>query len=364
MFDQGVTEFREMMSNRRLRTISSGLTGVVLLMFSFTAAGQDRLDAGVLGNPDFWSPEQRQDIEGFVDRQIAAIADGDETQINQGRANLTDPTRTPGVSDRFMSQFSELVGGKLEALMAADDLRVRVNTMVVAMGLPHPAALEAIRRGLVDESAGVRYPAARAIEGLLSSGQLSAAQTVEILEEIQQLIANEDDVYVVQPLLDAMLATPDNTGAVLEVLNQRIGRHVDQPEASFAPEASALQSVLSRLGTAQEPSPGEVDDLARVSARHLMLAARQLADAEVPENGIASHVEIIRAASVALEFAYQNRGSRELQPRGVGRPITDQNWPAVIRIAENWVQVLKAEPFNFTDADLNVEPAAPQAAAE
>ena len=46
-----------MMSNRRLRTISSGLTGVVLLMLSLSAVGQDRLDAGVLGNPDVWSPE-------------------------------------------------------------------------------------------------------------------------------------------------------------------------------------------------------------------------------------------------------------------------------------------------------------------
>ena len=44
--------------------------------------------------------------------------------------------------------------------------------------------------------------------------------------------------------------------------------------------------------------------------------------------------------------------------------MTNQNWGAIVRVGENWFEVLKAEPFNFTDVDLNVVPAAPQAAAE
>ena len=358
LFDPGDTEFREMMSNRRLRTISGGLVGALFVLLSLPAVGQERLDAGVLANPNFWSPEEREAIEGFVDRQVLAIAEGDETQINQGRSSLTDPTRTPGVTDRFLSQFSELVCSKLGPLMEAEDLRVRVNAMVVAMNLPHPVGLDAIQKGLADESAGVRYPAARAIEGLLSSGQLDTAQTLEVLEEIKQLIAVEDDVYVVQPLLDAMLAVPGNNDAVLEVLNQRIDRHIGQPEASFAPEDTALQAVLSRLVTAQDRPVDEVRELARASFRYLALAAQQLADGEVPESNTISHLEIIRAASVALEFAYENQQSRELQPPSVVSPLTRQNWDAIVRIAGNWVQVLKAEPFSFTDAELSVTAAA------
>lgn len=353
-----------MMSNRRLSTISGWLTCGLLLMTSLSAVGQDRLDAGVLGNPDFWSPEQRQAIEGFVNRQIASIQDGDETAINLGRTNLTDPTRTPGVTDRFLSQFSELVSSKVGPLMESDSLKVRVNAMVVCMSLPHPAGLSAIEKGLRDESAGVRYPAARAIEGLLASGQLDAAQTQEVLDNIQQLIVAEDDVYVVQPLFEALLAVPDNNAKVLEVLNERLGRHADQPEASFAPESTALQAVYSRLITAQERPSDQVRELARASTRYLLLSAQQLAGGEVPESGNSGHLDIIRVAAVALEFAHGEVQSRELAPLSPARAFTSQNWESIVRIGENWVAVLKADPFNYSDADLDVSASAPQAAAQ
>lgn len=353
-----------MMSNRRLSTISGWLTCGLLLMFSLSAVGQDRLDAGVLGNPDFWSPAERQAIEGFVDQQLAAIQSGDEAAIDLGRTNLTDPTRTPGVDPRFLSQFSELVSGKVGPLMELELLKVRVNAMVVCMSLPHPAGLGAMDQGLRDESAGVRYPAARAIEGLLASGQLNAAQSQEVLGNIQELIVAEDDVYVVQALFEAMLAVSDNNDKVLEVLNARLPRHADKPEASFAPESTALQAIYSRLITAQERPTDQVRELARASTRYFLLSAQQLASGEVSEGSSTGHLDIIRVAAVALEFSHGEVQSRELAPLSPARAFTTQSWESIVRIGENWVTVLKADPFNYSDAELDVSASAPQAAVQ
>ncbi|MEM9417480.1 MAG: hypothetical protein AAGA25_00315 [Planctomycetota bacterium] len=329
-----------------------------------SAVGQERLDVAVLSNPDFWAPADRQDIEAFVDRQIAAIQSGDEETINLGRTNLTDPPRTPGVSERFLSQFSELVSEKVAPLMNSDSLKVRINSMVVCMSLPHPNGLEAIQKGLVDESAGVRYPAARALEGLLASEQLDPGQTGLVLNNIQDLIVAEDDIYVVQPLFEAMLAAPDNNEKVLEVLNERLPKHIDEPSASFVPANTALQAVFSRLFTASQRPADEVHELARASTRYLLLASRQLADGDVPDHVKAGHVEAILVSAAALEFAFDEVQSNELAPLAPGGPVKAEKWDAVVRIGENWVAVLKSEPFNYTDADLDVTAAAPQAAAQ
>jgi len=356
-FDHGTTEFREMMSNRRFSTFSAWLACGLLLLTSSSAVGQDRLDAGVLGNDSFWSPAERQAIEGFVDRQLAAIQSGEEEAINLGRNGLTDPTRAPGVTDRFIEQFAGLIAGKLSPLMDSTSLKVRLNAMVVGMSLPHPDAVGAIENGLDDPSAGVRYPAARAMEGLIASGQLSAAQTQAALGNIQRLIVTENDMHVVQPLFEAMLAAPDNNGQVLEVLNARLSRHVDQPEASFAPESTALQAVYSRLITAQQRSRADVRELARASTRHMLLSAQQLASGEVPEANGAGHLDVIRVAAVALEFAHGELQSRELAPPSPARNLAQSNWESIVRIGEGWVNVLKAEPFNYADTDLNIEAA-------
>ncbi|MBB6429744.1 putative transcriptional regulator [Algisphaera agarilytica] len=353
-----------MMSNRRLRTISGWLICSLLLCLTLPAISQDRLDAGVLANPDFWAPADRQAIAAFVDRQVAAIQSGDEVAMNEGRTNLTDPPRTPGASERFLNQFSELVCEEVAPLMDSDVLKVRINSMVVCMSLPHPNGLAAIQKGLADESAGVRYPAARALEGLLSSGQLDAAQTVEVLDLIQELIVAESDIYVVQPLFEAMLAAPDNNEKVLEVLNQRLSSHVDEPDASFVPAGTALQAVYSRLITAPQRPVDDVRELARASARHLLLAATQLEAGEVPDQIKAGHLEAIRVSAVALEFAFQELQSSQLAPLSPAGALRTEKWDAIVRIGENWVEVLKTDPFNYTDADLDITAAAPQAAAQ
>ncbi len=353
-----------MMSNRRFCVTCGWLWCVLLALSSGSAMAQDRLDAGVLGNESFWSPADRQAIEGFVDRQLAAIQSGDEQAISQGRLSLTDPTRTPGVSERFLNQFAELIAGKLSPLMDAEDLKVRLNAMVVSMSLPHPDAMPAIEIGLRDPSAGVRYPAARAIEALLASGQLDTAQTVDALDTIQTLIVDEDDVHVAQPLFEAMLASPNDSDKVLQVLNERLARHIEQPEASFTPESTALQAVYSRLITAPQRPRDQVRELARASTRCMLLAAQQLASGDVPENANISHQDIIRVAAVALEFAHGEVQSRELAPPSPNRALTQSNWDSIVRIADNWVEVLKADPFNFSDAQLTIEAQAGQAAAQ
>lgn len=355
-----------MISNRRSQTTWGVifLSGV-LLCLSVSAMGQNRLEPGVLANPNFWSPEERQRIETYVDRQIAAILNGDdESAVSGGRDGLIDPVNTSGVTERFVEQFAELVVSKLGPLMDAEALIVRLNAMVVCMNLTHPDALKVIEKGLADDSAGVRYPAAKALEAQLASGKLGGNQTNQVLTMLEKMIGRENDVHVVQPLLDAMLAAPNNSSKVMAVLAERLDRHADRPEASYEPERNALQAVYTRLFTAPTRPEAQVKELALLSGRYMVLASQQLAAASVPAERDDSHQDIILVAASTLEFAHDNLQSREVPPPSPADAIRSENWNALVGIAQDWVTILKADPFNFTDADLKVAAAAEPAAAE
>ncbi|MEM1108706.1 MAG: hypothetical protein AAGH99_08455 [Planctomycetota bacterium] len=318
------------------------------------AIGQDRLDAGTLANENFWTPTEREAIEAYVDNKLSQILNGDEAEVERGRAGLLDPTRAPGVSDRFQSQFTELVCGQLEPLLAVEAIKPRINAMVIADGLAHPRALGAIRKGLGDPSVGVRYPAARASESLLEGGQLNAAQERELIQSLEQLAVGEGEVHVVQALIEAMLADPDNNIDVLNVLNDRLAWHVGQAGASFMAESTAVQTIYSRLITANPTArPNiEVRGLARASSRYFLLSAQQLAEGKVPDERFDSHREIIRRTAVALEFAHEHVQSPQAAPPAPGRALNAGDWDELVRIGESWMAILKAGPFNYTDADL------------
>lgn len=351
-----------MISNRRSFMIWGVLFSALLPGLSVSAVGQERLSPGVLANPNFWSPEERREIEAYVDRQIAAILTDDEAEVSRGRDGLIDPVNTSGVTPRFVEQFAELVVGKLGPLMESDALIVRLNAMVVCMNLTHPDALDVIEKGLADESAGVRYPAAKALEAQLASGKLAGNQTNQVLTMLEDMIGREEDVHVVQPLFDAMLAAPNNITKVMEVLGQRLDRHTEHPEASYGPESNALQAIYTRLFTANPPPAAQVNQLALLSARYMHMAASQLAAAAVPAERNESHRDIILVAATALQFAHGARNSREVPPPAPTDALRSDNWNALVGIARGWADVLKADPFNYSDADLQVAAAAEPAA--
>lgn len=343
-----------MMSNRRRPLFWTALAAGLMCCLSVSALSQSRLAPGFLANPNFWSPQEREQAEAYVDLQLQSILTAEEIAVSSGRDGLINPATTAGASERFVSQFSELVAGQLMPLMDSEALIVRLNAMVISMNLADPNALPVIEKGLADESAGVRYPAAKALEALLGSGKLAANQTAAVMDRLEQRVGQEEEVHVVQPLLDAMLAAPDNTAAVLDVLEQRLTWHAEHPNESYGPEANALQAVNTRLVIASVRPPAQIKQIAKLGGRFMLLAAQQLLDGKVPAEANTGHQDVIRVAHSALEFAHDNQNSNELVPPSPNDALRQANWAGVVGIAKDWSGVLKANPFNFTDADLQV----------
>jgi len=350
-----------MMSNRRCSVLRGGVAlGLLWLVSAGSAWGQDRLDPGFFANDSLWTPQQRGVAINYVEAQIAAIQSGDLSATSRGRKSLVDALSASGATPRFVQQFSEVVVGQVDPLVDAETLSVRLNAMIICIELQHPDALAPIQRGLQDVSAGVRFAAAQAVNNLIASNELTGAQQEKLLTQLEALIVKEDEVYVVSPLLKAILQSQDNV-RVLRVLNARADWHVGKPFASYEPERTTLQSVFSGLFTAPQRDPAEVKQLARASVRYMKLAADQLAAGEVPEGRIRSHTDMILVAASSLEFAHTELRARDRTPEKPDRLIPQQSWSRLVSISEAWIELLKADPIGLSEDDLKIGSDAPQA---
>ncbi|MEM8737679.1 MAG: hypothetical protein AAGG38_04275 [Planctomycetota bacterium] len=342
------------------------LTSVCFLAISCfgvaAASAQDRLAPGVVTNPNSWTPAERSAVSGFINGQIQTILSDDVEAVSRARRNLADPLDTQGATESFLRQYSQLLTERLTPLVENDDLKTRINTMVIFSRIGHPDALDPIERGLTDPSPGVRYPAALAMNNQIDGGELTNNQIEKILDLLKNQIVAEKDAFVVAPLLEAMLAADQSGARVIDVLNDRVAIHAEQPGTSYSPENAALQLAFSRLFTAAQRPQEQVRSLAKVSARYLQLAARQLAEADLSTENNRSHIEAVRVAASSLEFAHTALRARGLTPQGLGTMIDQENWVGLRDIAQEWVEILKQDPFNFTDQDLALPPASPQAA--
>lgn len=349
-----------MMSTLRLTPIRGKFLSRVFAAILMAApvvgvTAQDRLSPGFSANPSIWNADQRGQAEAFVQTQINTIMIGEESAISRGKTSLVEALTFPGGTELYISQLSEIIAADLEPLVASDILIVRVNAMIICTYLKHPDALVPIEKGLKDANAGVRYPAANAMANLLNGGKLANNERAAALKTLEDLTVQEQDVFVVQPMLDALAQTQDNE-LVLKVLNERVKFHAGRPAVSYAAEATTLQIIYTRIYTNTNPPADVVKDLAKVSGRYMKLTAQQLLDGKVSAERNRSHKNIINVAATALRATHDNLAAPGRPPEQPDRAISNENWQRVVGIADEWIEVLKLPPYGFDAADLVVAP--------
>ncbi|MEL7086966.1 MAG: HEAT repeat domain-containing protein, partial [Planctomycetota bacterium] len=330
-------------SHHRLVILNRILAVLIFNTSASVAFAQDRLDPGFSANPAIWNADEREQAQTFVQTQIERVMTGEESAISRGRAALVEALTFPGGTDLYVSQLSETIAQNLAPAMAADDLIVRVNAMVICTYVDHPDALPAIENGLKDPNAGVRYPAANAIANLLAGDGLTNSQRRDALNTLKDLATREQDAFVVKPMLDALAQTQDNA-LVLDVLNDRVQLHAAQPSVVYDAEANTLQVVYTRIYTVTNPPADVVRDLAKVSARYLKLTAGQLAENSIPGDRNRSLKNIMNIAATALRATHEGLAAPGRAPDRPDPAIQQENWQRVVNIADEWVGVLQLPP--------------------
>jgi hypothetical protein len=344
-----------MMSRRRWKWARSGCAAAVLGTLAVASPGQDRLDPSFYTNGNAWTPEQRRTVQQYVQQQVEAIGSGQEETIAAAKNSLISELNPPGANERFVDQLGEVVVNQIRPLVTSDQLKVRLNAIIVLSNVQEPEALPLVGPALSDDNAGVRYLAAKAMANLLEAGELNDAQKQRAMDLLQQQISEEDELYVVEPMLEALLRSNDNA-RVLVVLNNRVAWHAANPQSNFGPEASTLRTVFSELFTASNRPQAQVREIARASTRYLRLIASQFQENPSLVEEDRTRLDLITVAASVLDFAHA-----ELRlggnPPPAGAQIDQRDWTALAATAQQWVQWLTGPPVNFTDQQLSIAPA-------
>ena len=300
-----------------------------------------------------WNADETAAVEAFVNLHVSALVAGEEEPMTGARDALIRPFETAGATEVFKRQLTAEIADQLAPAFDAEQVKVRINAAVVTERFTSTDGLPLMVRGLGDESPGVRYPAAKAVSSLLRNAEVPPAQQQDVLDLLEARIDVEDDPFIVEPLLEAMLAA-GGPGRVVAALNRRVDWHIARPEAGFDPERKSLFAVYERLAIAATTDPAVVREMARAAGRIMLLAAQQLNQGVVPEGVQRSHVEMIKMAQLALRFAHQNLRAPQRLPVDVEQIVNFRDWGKTLQIAREWIDILGQAPFNFTPEQLEV----------
>ena len=348
----------------RTRTPQAWLLTAVLAgavsWLSASAWAQDaaaaELSGTVLEATGAWTAAQSQDVQAFVDAQLAAFASDDAEAISAGRQAITEPLNSLKAGPAFQSQYFRLLVQRLKAGVNGWSVIGRVNATMLARRVIDPGVTEVLETGLKDDSAGVRFGAAKTLGELMPNEAMgfNDRDKARLMQVLAGAAAVEPDAFVVGKLLPAIRATGQDgvRSTLINVFNERVVLHAADPGLSYRPELTAMQEVfITGLGKFDRK---QTKAFLRAAGRCLNLAAQQLDAGTIPEtHRPAAQGMITQAATILDELSRSMKLPGKL-PRGVAPALSAGNTGQLVEIAQQWNERLQGSPLSLTPEELSI----------
>ncbi len=194
-------------------SIRPACRGLMLLVAALVCVGASaaELPGEIRSRPQMTSADTSA-IQAYVGEHVGGLTSDDVRVAQQARERLLEPAAGKA-SVAFRLAYSEALSPALTALYRHADDRVAFNAIRVAGALASPATLDAVRAGLGDARASVRYGSAFAArEAFTQAGQRNAALTDTQIKDLVGVLATtlstEPEAPVVEGLIAALDATP------------------------------------------------------------------------------------------------------------------------------------------------------------
>ncbi len=348
-----------MTPSRRLSGLLALLAIVLGPWLSASSLGQDdEALAMEIITAESLTGQQRNMIDTYVARHAGQILEGQPAQLATARQMLVAPWDVEAATSTFRQHYRQSLAEHVDAALASDSFLVRLNGAILAARIRVDLAEPRLDAILADESAAVRYWAARALREQAASGQLGAARQEALAERLRERIDAEGAPAVLEQLLVAMATLPlQHAGEpLLEALNARAARHAEQPGQSVQPEHAAMQQLYRRLIEADDAPAAASVQLSRAAVRYMDLLAATLADAdeEFDEPVQQQYAQCIELADHILRTLHRELGGAGGAPGAVTSAVEAGDWDAVRTAAQRWRNLLQQPPYNLDEAALAI----------
>lgn len=309
------------------------------------------------------SAEQQATLAAFVDPLMQGLVGGIPADISAARTAILREFSSPAATPSFKQAFSNRISTHMAQAMASEDDLVRINAMIITTQLTNEAAQDLIDKGLSDDNAAVQYWGAKAYRDRVlravredGTNRLPADEQRAIIQRVKQLIATDPAVAVVQASFEILIAlsVPEAQRELLVLLNDRVVKHVQQPQMSYRAEQEAIRQLTNKFIRERRIEKVDLQGLMSASFRYYVLTTRQVSQGTVLAENLAGHKAMMDASHQALAAI----GARE---QGVQLPegyaevkdlIRLNSWDKLTQIGQRWQPVLQAPPFELTAQQL------------
>lgn len=327
-------------------------------------AQNDGLDLAILEATGAWTAAQAKEAEAFVDAQLQAFQGDSAETISEARDTLRKPLNDLRAGNAFQSQYFRLLSARMQAALEKASIIGKINVMMLARNVVEPGIVRVLEAGLKEDSAGVRFAAAKSLGEMMPNSALglSDREKERLVGVLGQAAGTETDAFAAGKMLDAMRA-PALTSTrpmLLDVFNQRVVLHAADATLSYQPELSAMQDVFIKgLGGFKRD---EAKVFMQAANRYLRLISVQMKAGVVPEGNQDAAKRLVNQAATILEELSRSVNLPGQMPGGVARPLAVPAWDEIIGIGDQWSERMGGPPLNLSADDLSIDaPDAPDA---
>lgn len=292
------------------------MMGILLWASANSALGQASIPVAVM-NAQSITPAQTQTIRTAVDEAVQQMANGSDEQVAEARGRLLSFYRDADAvngTPPFYDVLSSQIASRLQSPLQTDRVICRLNAMLVSSRVLVPQVTDLVMSGLQDSSPAVRYAAARAIISLaeLNDGQGRNPQVTQPvlngqnfnrwLDGLTQMLENETSQPVIRmaALAMAKLPVPAAREQAIEILQDRVAFHRENPGATMAGDREALKAIY--LYEAQHGTFNNAQQMARVALNYMAICAAQLHGNQISASAERERNDMLEVCQAVLSY--------------------------------------------------------------
>lgn len=299
----------------------------------------------------------------------------DAQDVTQARDQLLGFFRVSQPSPAYLVALSTAISGRMSDAASHESPLVRINAMIVLASMVDDGSKPLIDKGLNDKNDAVKHWAVAALGQRMQwwksriavgDGRGLQAKIDAAVGQIKNLIVQPKPPHpiVVSAGLESLatINTPGSREALIEILNQRVPLHEANPNLTYTPERTAIESFTNVLVSEVPPDMRSIKGYNRAMFRYSSLIIDHAKGNQIDqEKEKDAHTMLflclqgmanVSAAAKAPNSPPANHG----QAKGW---ITNARWDELAGLTnEGWQSILAAAPFQLSAGELAIKPEA------
>ena len=280
-----------------------------------------------------------------VDELVRKLQSSKNTEVEQAREALIERALQ---GDTLVARQIARALGEAKSLESPSTL-VRLNTVLVASALPDGEGVELLLAGLSDETAAVRYIAAKAIEKLSARNDRPAVDWNTITATLAARVPAENSDYVQRRILTALvnIDSGESRMAAIDLLIKRAALHAKEATLPQVVEVDAFTRLLKDAFKKDQNGiklpRAYLGKMAVAGLRFMQVASSHLAGSGLDEAGQASHKRMFETGQAVFHWVI----GKLVPGQTIPPKIDGEDWPRNRDKVRELIQMMSQPPFNL-----------------